>query len=169
MMNDLIAHIHVIYERLLNKDPLAIALVTCCVMVISTIYSLWYQYRVKNWPYVWGELEGAGLEKFGHENVKSDQEYRNKVSYHYEVKGKKYKGDRLSAMIVIASHNAKGVLEVQLRGIERRADKVKVYYNPAKPRKSYLINGSKGQVIFTVLMGVFAVAVTFRVVELMRL
>ena len=60
--------------------------------------------------------------------------------YEYTVDGNLYKGNRVSPWVMVATHNAKVVLEKQLRKVERSRDgSVSVFYNPANPKKSLLI------------------------------
>ena len=79
-----------------------------------------------------------------------------------------FRGKRLSAMVVVDSHNAKQLLNKQLKGIVIKDEKVKVFYNPKKPNKSFLINGSYTQVIFTVAMMIFMGLITIRCIERLR-
>ncbi len=73
-------------------------------------------------------------------HLRSDTSYTLNALYQYEVDGKPYSGKRVSPWIVIASHNAKGVLDFQARGVEYVGeDLVRVFYNPNRPTKSFLI------------------------------
>jgi hypothetical protein len=160
---------NLLVDKIQNTDPLAIAYLISIFCFLACIYSLYFQYKVKKWPSCLGTLIHGEVSKFGaNENELSEQDYSAEVRYEYEVNGKKYVGNRLSAMVVIASHNARAVLSKQLEGIERQGDKVKVYYNPNRAYKSFLINGSKIQVIFTISMLLFALAVSLRCLEMMK-
>ena len=85
----------------------------------------------------------------GPEWVKSDQQYSLNAVYRYKVDGRIFEGHRVSAWVVVASHNARGVLEAQRKGVQRYPDgTVSVFYNPKRPDKSYLIRpGLPGLVI----------------------
>lgn len=104
-------------------------------------YSLIFQARTRRWNSTKGDLIELEIEKFGaKEFVKSNQDYITEASYRYTVNGKEYLGTRVSPWIFVASHNARGILQKQMKYIHRYPDgRVKVFYNPAKPRKSYLI------------------------------
>ena len=56
---------------------------------------------------------------------------------------------------MVASHNLRGLLRLQQKGVEvRHGTEVTVYYNPGKPGKSFLVRtGPVGQ-IFTALIGI---------------
>ena len=149
--------------KLQNKDPIAIAFAVSSFCTLASIYSLYYQYLVRHWPFVWGELKHKEVDKFGGtESVKSDQDYAVDVKYTYTVNDKDYLGNRLSAMVVITSHNLKQLLQKQLKGVETSNGKVKVYYNPKKPQKSFLINASKFQVTFTLAMMIFMFLISIK-------
>jgi hypothetical protein len=151
-----------IISQIQAGEPYALALLVSGFSVLATVYSLRLQYRVWKWPYVWGTLERGGLQKVNSASVVSEQDYRADVSYTYEVGGKSYTGSRLSSMPITASHNATAVLERQLQGIEREGDKVKVYHDPKKPQKSFLIKGSPTQLIVTFGCLFLAVAVSLK-------
>ena len=132
---------------------MALFVVVTFFCLFAGIYSLIYQLRVSRWPSVWGTLSHARTQELGgSEILEAKRDYRNRVSYSYNVNGKTYQGHRLSGMTVVTDHNAKALLENQLKGVKKKDGKVKVYYNPAKPSKSYLINGSVYQVVFTLGM-----------------
>jgi len=126
------------------------------IVVYSTLvlsYSLFFQMRINRWPIVTGELISKSATKFGAtEWATTNQEYVADALYKYNVAGKEYMGKRISAWVMVASHNAKFVLEKQLSSIRVVDGKVDVYYNPKKPQKSYLIiTGIKSQ-LFTVFI-----------------
>ena len=155
------------FSKIASGDAYAIALCITVFCAIACIYSLYFQYRVWNWPSVWGKLLEADVEKIGGTDlVKSEQDYAANVGYTYTVKGRSYTGNRLSAMSVMASHNAQAVLHKQLKGIEVNSGKVRVYYNPFRPSKSFLIRGSGYQVTFTILMLAGTVVVSMRLLQL---
>ncbi|MEE4361551.1 MAG: DUF3592 domain-containing protein [Pseudomonadales bacterium] len=135
----------------MNENPAAWSLLVSGFCVLAGLYSLLYQSRVRGWPWVWGILEGAAVkEAGGAEWAKAGQEYLATVRYLYEVNGRQFVGTRLSAMAMMASHNARALLDRQLEGVERRGDdQVKVYFDPRDPGQSYLINGSKTQLLVT--------------------
>lgn len=104
-------------------------------------YSLLYQLRTRAWPWVEGELLTVEVEKFGQpDTVLSEQDFQSRALYRYEVSGQRYAGSRVSPWVVLASRNARVVLEKQLAGIQRTGEgRARVFYNPAKPGKSFLI------------------------------
>lgn len=108
-------------------------------------YSCVYQLKVRNWPSTKGLLNKAFLSKFGStERSTSDQEYLAKAHYSYRVLGQEYEGYRISPWIILASHNLKGILRVQLAGIKPSATgQVDIFYNPKRPSKSFLIPPGK--------------------------
>jgi len=122
----------------MNENPAAWVLLSSGFCVLAGLCSLVFQYRVRHWPQVWGVPQGAAVEDTGAtEWSRSEQDYRAKVRYVYEVNGRRFEGHRLSSMAVVASHNAQAVLHQQLEGVETRGeDQVKVYFNPKNPRKA---------------------------------
>lgn len=116
-------------------------------------YSIIFQIKTRYWPSVEGELVKAQVEKFGATDlVKSDQDYISKALYSYSVAGREYEGKRISPWVFVASHNARFVLQKQLGTIDRLPnDKVRVYYNPKKPHKSYLVVAGRLGISLTIL------------------
>ena len=73
--------------------------------------------------------------------------------YSYQVDGKTYQGKRISPWIIVASHNVQFVLKHQLAKVETFAgNKVKIFYKPSNPAKSWLILPSKLGVFITFLI-----------------
>jgi len=109
--------------------------------LVVCLYSLLRQLQIRRWPVARGQLQGASVDKWGVEAfILSDQDYKANALYEYRVAGQQYRGTRVSPWVVVASHNARGLLEKQLSGISRNPDgSVDVIYNPGRPEKSYLI------------------------------
>jgi len=157
-----------VFDRALAGDPFAIGACVAAFCAAACVYSLFFQYRVWHWPHVWGVLGVAGKKQtLSSGTSMADRQYVARVSYTYDVDGQAYEGHRLSAMQVEASHNARAVLDAQLKGIERQDGRVKVYYKPGNPAKSYLIRGSLTQVVLTAGMMAAAIAVCHRFLEKM--
>jgi len=152
-------------SKILSGDTLAIAFCVAGFSVLATWYSFYFQYRVWNWPWVWGELLKGEVGRLG---SGSDRTYLARVEYKYTVDGQEYTGHRLSAMS--GSGNVTGLLETQLAETETNDDgKVKVYYNPKRPQKAFLIRGARRQVILTFLYFLGAFAVTVRCADMLEL
>ena len=135
-----------------NTQGIYFFIVVYTTLVLSI--SLFFQYRINRWPIVKGDLLNKDVDKFGAtEWATTNQEYVAEALYLYTVEGKKYFGKRVSAWVMVASHNAKFILEKQLSSIDVDDNgKVSVYYNPKKPQKSYLIiTGIKSQ-LFTLTL-----------------
>ena len=123
---------------------------------VVCVFSLIFQIRTRYWPSTQGELAEFGVEKFGATDwVKSNQDYVSKALYKYNVSGVAYDGTRISPWIFVVSHNARFVLERQMSSIQRFPDgKVKVFYNPNNPKKSFLIIAGKIGICITLLISV---------------
>lgn len=126
---------------------------------IICVYSLILQVRTRHWPFVQGELAEFGVEKFGSTVlVKSNQDYVSKALYHYNVDDIAYSGTRISPWIFVASHNVRVILEKQMSSIQRFPDgKVKVFYNPNNPKKSFLIVAGKIGICITLTISVLPI------------
>ena len=111
---------------------------------------------MRYWPYTFGELENIGVSRFGaKEFVRSEQDYISKAMYQYKVSGVTYDGTRVSPWIIVSSLNSRGLLEKQMASVQRTTDgKVKVFYNPNKPQKSYLIIAGRFGIGITLLLSV---------------
>ena len=122
---------------------------------VICVYSLVYQLRIRSWPSTEGELVEAGVQKFGATDlIKSDQDYVSTALYRYRVRGQQFTGKRVSPWIIIASHNARFVLNRQMSSIEHTdGGKLRVYHHPRKPHKSFLIKPGAVGLLITALAG----------------
>lgn len=122
---------------------------------VVCMYSVVFQIRTRSWPVAEGELVQAGVKKFGARDVVlANQDYVSKALYHYSVSGVVYEGKKVSPWIIVASHNMRFILEKQMSTIQYHPNsKVKVFYDPAKPQKSYLIIAGKVGLVITSLIG----------------
>jgi hypothetical protein len=123
-------------------------------------HSLIFQLRTRSWPFTTGELVVAEVETFGATApVKSNQDYLSKALYQFTVSGVNYEGTRISPWVFVASHNARAILKKQMSAIYRYPDgKVKVFYNPGKPQKSFLIVAGRVGIFITLLVAVLPFA-----------
>jgi len=123
---------------------------------VMAMYSSVFQLNVMKWPSTRGELQQAAVSKIGGTDlVTSEQEYIAKALYRYHVDGESFQGKRVSPWAISTSHNANFVLEKQMQGIHRYDDgSVQVFYNPKKPKKSFLIKPGKFGLAFTMLLAV---------------
>jgi len=128
----------------LAGDKQGVLFFVCVYAFLVLGYSLVRQFHAAGWPMTRGTLQSAGLEKFGStEWSLSDQDYKVDALYAYEVNGETYTGKRVSPWLIVASHNARFLLERQLSKITRYDDgRVAVFYNPKRPEKSFLIKPS---------------------------
>jgi hypothetical protein len=116
-------------------------------------YSSVFQMLIRTWPSVKGQLKHIGLDKFGSAMILSDQDYISGALYSYQIDGKTYQGKRISPWVIVASHNAQFVLKKQLSKVETFSDgKVRIFYKPSNPAKSWLILPSKLGVFMTFLI-----------------
>jgi hypothetical protein len=138
-----------------NGDEQSIFLLGAIYILLICGYSVVWQIRMNSWPHVTGHLERLGLRKFGAtEWAVSDQEYVSDALYTYRVDGIDYKGKRVSPWAMVASHNLRSLLRLQNKGVDvHRGDEVTVYYNSAKPGKSFLVRTGLVSQIITAMVG----------------
>jgi len=107
--------------------------------VLALIYSYRSYRKIQNWPFVIGQLEYVSI-KYIFKRADGGGAYED-VSYKYEVDGQKFTGTRLSPILIRG--NVRLMLEKQIAKIDYVSEKqVKVFYNPKKPEKSYLVRES---------------------------
>ena len=142
-------------QDLMAGDKDAIVVVITAYFLLMTGWSLVQQIRTRAWPSTVGQLASLGTRKFGVAEVQpADQDYVNKAHYSYRVDGREYTGTRVSPWIIVASHNAKALLENELKGVNVSADgSVEVFYNPLKPHKAFLIKPGYFGMAFTAAIG----------------
>lgn len=127
-------------------------------MLIVCIYSVIFQLRTRCWPFVSGELVEFGLDKFGASMVKSDQNYSASALYNYSVSGVTYSGTRVSPWLMLVSYNLRFIIEKQMSYVQRSSDgKVKVFYDPTNPKKSFLIVAGKVGIGITQLISILPI------------
>lgn len=119
-------------------------------------YSLIYQLRVRSWPEVDGILVHAGVEEWGsRKRSLSSQDYRAGAHYEYIVDGARFTGTRVSPWLLITSHNLRFLLERQFAEIaDSPSGNVKVFFNPKRPVKSYLVKPGRAGICLTAVLGV---------------
>jgi hypothetical protein len=110
---------------------------------------------MRRWPQTHGELEKHEVALFDTSSrPPSERNYKVEAKYHYEVDGREYTSTRVSPWDVVASHNLRALLRVQLRGVDfDESGKVLVYFNPRRPSKSVLILPGRGGMLFTAAVG----------------
>ncbi len=130
---------------------------------LGCAYSLAFQIATRFWPYTKGALAELEVEKIGGTDVvKTNQEYASKALYTYHVSGVAYEGTRISPWIFVASHNARSILKKQLSSIQRFPDdRVKVFYNPKNPKKSFLIVAGDMGIGITLLIAVLPIVLFY--------
>ncbi len=127
-------------EDLMAGERSAVITTAAAYCLIMGTYSIVVCLCLRSWPSTVAKWNHSGLARFGSSNEVSEQEYHADASYTFEVDGQTYEGNRVSPMIIIASHNARFILQRQMRGIiPVGEDSVKVFYKPSNPKKSYLI------------------------------
>lgn len=129
----------------LSGDARAILALACLYTALACGWSAWHVWRVRRWPSVEGQLDRFGLRLFGiADRVVSEREYVSDALYRYRVGAKQYEGRRVSAWMVVASHNAQALLRLQLRSVRPNADgQVRIYHHPRKPQRSLLLRPSQ--------------------------
>ncbi|GJM12955.1 MAG: hypothetical protein DHS20C12_13580 [Pseudohongiella sp.] len=132
-------------------------------LFVVCAYSLVFQLRTRYWPSTQGELVDLEIDKFGlTESNLSDQDYIIDALYKYTVSGVEYEGTRISPWIFSVSHNGKILLRKQMSYIQRFPDgKVKVFYNPSRPKKSFLIIAGKVGICITLAICVLPLILFF--------
>ena len=115
----------------------------------------------RNWPRTQGTITYSGVLKSTHRdsNHRTQTTYIPKVSYRYQVKGRKYTGDRIEFGVGESGGSMKSAQKVKDRYPSGK--KVPVYYNPQDPKYAILEAGFTWRSVFLFLGGVvfFAVGV----------
>ena len=149
----LVIYIQEMWQLAINGQAQGIFFWFALYMFIVCFYSLVFQVRMRYWPFVHGELLEIELEKFGASIVKSDQNFISKTFYRYRVSGVNYDGTRVSPWLMLVSYNLRFLIEKQMSYIQQSSDgKVKVFYNPNNPHKSFLIIAGKVGIVITLLI-----------------
>ncbi|WP_120499633.1 DUF3592 domain-containing protein [Roseovarius sp. EL26] len=125
----------IFWTDLLSGERYAVLSTCIAYVLLMGIISIIGCLRVRRWPHTTGILTEDGVSSFG---SGSDRMHAARVRYEYSVDSTPYTGKRLSPFIVHATGTR--MAEWQKGGIQRHGgNHVTVFYNPARPHKSYLI------------------------------
>lgn len=157
---DFLSYFPQMWELALKGELQGVFFYASLYALVMGAYSLVFQMRVAAWPSTRGLLIKADVEKFGPtEWAIMNQDYSAEALYAYEVAGSGYEGKRVSPWVIVASHNAKFVLEQQMKGITQNVDgSVAVYFNPKNPKKSFLIRPGRFGMVFTLAIAVVPIS-----------
>ncbi|MDJ0818797.1 MAG: DUF3592 domain-containing protein [Desulfobacterales bacterium] len=144
----------------MDGDAESILLIFALYFLMMCAFSVRYQLRMKAWPKTRGKLLHSRMEHVaGFEWDPADKLYATDAIYEYQVDGKIHQGKKVSPWVMVASHNARFVLQKQLSRIEvGPGNEVCVYYNPNKPSQAVLIKPSNLGIAVTVLFALFPLA-----------
>lgn len=143
-------------RSILEGDPQGIFFCVSIYTFVLLMISFIYQLRILRWPKVIGQLHGLDITEWGvKERQRSNQMYEATSSYSYSVNGVEYESNRVSPWYVLASRNARFLLEAQLNSITGISDgRVGIYYDPKNPKKSYLIKPGRFGILTTLVISV---------------
>ncbi len=133
------------WQLAIAGEPQGIFFLAAMYTFVVCLYSTIFQCLTRRWPSTQGQLMESGVNTFGGGNVyKAETEYISKALYRYTVAGEDYEGKRVSPWVIVTNHNARGILKKQMLGVQRLPNgKVRVFYKPSNPKKSFLILPSK--------------------------
>lgn len=154
----MIVYLHNIWQLLIAGEPQGVGFAIMLYAVLVLGYSLIKQYDAMHWPSISGQLINKGMRNAGFEGEAANTTYTSKALYTYEVEQQEYQGTRISPWVIVTNKNASFLLENQLNKIEHLGqNQVKVFYNPRKPAKSFLIKPSKIGFFITLLCAVLPI------------
>jgi len=138
-------------------DKQAIIALVSMYFAAMCLFSLVYCLRIRSWPQTTGTVPESDVEAWGTSRDADDQNYAANVRDTYRVRGEDYEGARLSPTSILATVNLRALIDWQMRGITKLRDgQVAVFYNDAKPEKSYLVR--PGALIIGFLAAVIAIS-----------
>lgn len=113
--------------------------------IVGAVYLAWHAWQIKsaspNWPSVEGEMlvaKARARNETGDQQGTPTHEWFTEVRYRYTVNGVTYTGDRLRAFGRNHFDEQQALQELAPFSV---GQKVRVYYDPAKPGSSVLIPG----------------------------
>ncbi|KLN59185.1 hypothetical protein WH96_18735 [Kiloniella spongiae] len=123
------------WTDLLNGELYAVLSACIAYVLLMGMVSITTCFRIRRWPQTIGKLTEDGVSSIGSYD---ERMHTARVRYEYSVDDTPYTGERLSPFILRATGTT--MAKWQKKGIQRHeGDHVTVFYNPALPRKSYLI------------------------------
>ncbi|WP_100657439.1 DUF3592 domain-containing protein [Alteromonas flava] len=147
-------YIDTMWQLAANGERQGVLFFICLYCFVILGFSFYKQIRASQWPHTWGTLRKKGIRQFGApEILPSDRDFVVDALYDYQVDGQPYQGKKVSAWVIVASYNARKLLDLQLRDVIFREDgKVKVFYHPQKPSNSLLIKPGRWGLLVTFLI-----------------
>ncbi|MBB5515897.1 hypothetical protein FHS89_001917 [Rubricella aquisinus] len=125
----------IFWTDLLDGERYAVLSVCIAYVLLMGVIAVVRCLGIRRWPRTTGTLTEDGFSSIG---SGSDRMQTARVRYEYIVDGIPYRGTRLSPVLIYAS--GKRLAKWQKGGIQRHGnDRITVFYNPARPQKSYLI------------------------------
>ena len=147
----LINYIHEMYELALLGEKQGIVFFAAMYFFLCLVYIIIYRLKLSKWKHIKGELIESRVVIFGYED--NTPTYTTKVLYKYEVDGVKYEGSRLSPVVKIATGET--MAEKDLSKIQSYSDgSIRVWFNPKKPNKSYLIKDNFWFLFFSIILSI---------------
>lgn len=104
---------------------------------------------IADWPTVEARLTGCELQ------TKGESSSQVLVSYHYEVQGREYDGDKIHPEYFPSAGDCHQALYDRLQG----AEVVEVYYNESNPSEAYLVARSYNMPWILFFAGLFFVSI----------
>lgn len=152
---ELIAYFQEMWHLAMNRNAQGVFFWFSLYIFVVGVYSVIFQVRTRYWPFTYGDLAELSLGKFDVPAASSDRSYMTEALYHYNVSGVNYSGTRVSPWVIMLSYNLRFILKKQMSYVQYSGDgKVKVFYNPSNPKKSFLIIAGKVGVFITFLLSI---------------
>ncbi len=131
---EIINYFSQMWSLVLQREPEGMAFYLAVFMLLGGLNSIRIQLRARSMPYVYGKYEESSLENSNDQNAA--------LKYTYDVNGRIYENTRLNPM--------GGEIDPE---IKRPLDgRLKVYYAPRSPEKSFIKPYSIWMLVFTVFI-----------------
>lgn len=142
------------FNNLLAGDRDSLFLLVVIYFLLAGLYGTLYSLRMRLWPSVVGELEKEQLEYWYAGGEPQDRLMNVGVLYRYEVDGVTYEGHRVSPFYLRTNRGASYLLRHQQRGFQKTGDcHVRVYYDPKRPERAFLVVPSWQGFLFIAAFG----------------
>lgn len=123
---------------------------------VACIVSFVIQIKIMRWPSVIGTLIKLEIGGSGSEQAVQQRDNFLEAEYRYDIAEESYTGKRVSPTVIWTLGGLKCLLKRQIDAVEKLPDgKVRLFYNPKAPQKSYLIRPSKIALGMTLLPSIF--------------
>ena len=125
--------------------------------ILYSVYRLFIIKISKGWPYTIGKIVTSHIETYYHGERCIE---RAVIEYEYEVGGKLFRGSKISSGVDFGISSSAPSLSPAEYVVKKygRGDEVRVFYNPNRPKSSFLEKGGYIGLAMSIIFSVVSIS-----------